>query len=329
MQRIPLPDVNNYKMFDDVFDYLEKMRERKAKQPLLDAQAKNELAQAKRNEELAGLPFGGREMPGAAGRALAVEMVKRKYGEDSTEYREAKSLYDLDKQKTQQTMDYQKSLMDTQGKRYATTEGKLAQEAEEISHGIMPGTTVGGKQGTPLSPDQQKRLGGFYKLKQLKDVTDTNVRQRILYSKNMEKTMQNLNVDNLVTYSGPQGMRDLAKDKINAARGIVTPRYESYKESLTAAKTLAKQVRQFYGDSITAGVQEGLRQLTNPTSWIEHPKVAKAQYNRFAHILQTEAKTFTDAARNSDIYEETPQSSATASTPAQGLTYNLATGEYE
>ena len=336
IDQIPLPNVNK-DIFKDVMDYMETIKQRRgneiAKQnelmqlaPLRSAQAKNELAQAKRNEELAGLPFGGREMPGAAGQALAVEMIKRKYGENSVEYREAKSLYDLDKQKTLQTMEYQKSLMNTQGKRYATNEGKLAQEEAEINQGIMPGTTVGGKEGVPLSPEQKKRLSGFYKLKQLKDVTDTGVRQRILYSKNMEKTLDNLNVDNLVTYSGLKGTRDLAHDTFASAKGQEIPRYEAYKESLTAAKTLAKQVRQFYGDSITAGVQEGLQKLTDPTSWLENPKVAKARFNRFKHILQTEAKTFTDAAKNADIYEESPQ-------PVSGSdnvpTYNFATGEYE
>lgn len=323
--RLPLPDPNNYKMFHDVFDYLEKIRERKSKEPLQAAQAKNELAQAKRNEELAGLPFGGREMPGAAGRALAVEMIKRKYGENSTEYREAKSLYDLDKQRAQQTINYQQSLMDSQGKRYATQEGKLAQEESEIENGKMPGTSAAGKPGVQLSPEQQKRLSGFYKLKQLKDVTDTKVRERILYSKNMDKTMDNLNVDHLTTYSGLQGTRDLAKDTFASAKGEIIPRYEAYKESLTAAQTLAKQVRQFYGDSITPGVQEGLKKLTNPTSWLENPRVAKARFNRFKHILKTESKTFTDAAKNADIYGEAPAEQSEVNIP----TYNLATGDYE
>lgn len=327
MAGLPLQAPN--RNFDDVFDYLEKVRARKAGQPLKDAQAKNELAQASRNEELAKLPFGGREMPGAAGKALAVEMIKRKYGENSPEYQSSKKLYDLETRRAEQTMAYQQSLMDTQGKRFATPEGKRAQEEAEISHGVMPGSAVGNREGTLLSPEQKERLSGMYKLKDLKDVTDTGVRQRILYSKNMEKTLGTLNVNDLTTYSGLKGATDLLKDSAASAHGNAPPRYIAYKEALVNADTLAKQVRQFYGDSITPTIQNDLKKLTNPTSWLEDPKSATARFNKFKSILKTESKTFTSAAKNADIYDETPEDQAPTAQPAAGLTYNPQTGEFE
>jgi hypothetical protein len=268
-------------------------------------------------------------MPGAAGKALAVEMIKRKYGENSPEYQSTKKLYDLETRRAEQTMAYQQSLMDTQGKRFATPEGKRAQEEAEIDQGVMPGSAVGNRTGTTLRPDQQERLKGMYKLKDLKDVTDTGVRQRILYGKNVEKTVDNLNVDNLTTYSGLKGATELVKDSLASAQGNASPKYIAYKESLVAANTLAKQVRQFYGDSITPSVQNDLKKLTNSSSWIEDPKAAKARFNKFKHILKTEMKTFTSAAKNADIYDETPEEGTAPAQPASGLTYNLATGEYE
>lgn len=261
-------------------------------------------AQANQINQQSQQPFGGKMMPGPAGKALALFMIKQKYGENSSEYNEAKQLYDLENKRTQQTIDYQKSLMESQPKRYATQAGKSAQEQNEIEQGFMPGSTSTGGKGIPLTPDQQEKLKGQYSLARLKTMTDSNVRQRILYSKNMEKTLNNLNVDDLTSYSGIKGTAELLKDKVEAQKGNISDRYLKYQQSLTAAETLAKQVRQFYGDSITAGVQEGLKQLTNPSTWREHPKVAKARFNAFKNILQTEAKTFTDAAKNSSIYEE-------------------------
>jgi len=47
MQRIPLPDVSNYKMFDDVFDYLETMRKNRGE----ELSRKNTLEQAQKHFE--------------------------------------------------------------------------------------------------------------------------------------------------------------------------------------------------------------------------------------------------------------------------------------
>lgn len=313
--------------FKDVMDYFERLQERKQKQPLLDAQARQANAAAGREEQLANLPFAGRQMPGAAGRAVALMMVKSRYGEDSPEYKEAKDLYDLEKKRAEKTMEYQQFLIDSQEKRFASPTAKIAQEKQEVAQGFMPGTTVGNKPGKKLTNEQQQQLQGVYGLKQLSDITDNKVRERILYSKNMEKTLDNLPVDALVSYSGLKGTQDLIKDTISAnTTGKITPRYQAYSEALTAAKTLAKQVRQFYGDSITAGVQQGLQELTNPTTWLKHPDIAKAQFNRFKKILLTEAKTFTDATKNANIFQEEDDNKKSK---GKELTYNIETGEFE
>src|SRR5258708_4741200 len=50
--------------------------------------SKNALmeAQAKRQNALANLPFGGEQLPGIAGQIVALENIKNKYGEDSKQY---------------------------------------------------------------------------------------------------------------------------------------------------------------------------------------------------------------------------------------------------
>lgn len=303
---IPLPGIDN-PQFKDVMDFWQQLKDMQIRRPLLEAQAREANAQAKRQEKLSDLPFAGRELPGAAGRALALEMIKNKYGERSIEFQEAKSLYDLEKRRAEQTIAYQQSLMDTQGKRFSTPMGKLAQEQSEVESGVMPGTSVGGRQGELLTPEQKEKLQGQYSLKLLKDTTDSGIRQRVIYAKNMEKTLDNLNVDDLTSYSGIKGAGELIRDKGEALKGNITSRYKKYKESLVAAETLAKQVRQFYGDSITPGVQEGLRKLTNPTDWLEHPDIAKARFYAFKNILQTEKDTFVQGLRSAKTFEEEPE----------------------
>lgn len=291
---IPLPG-NGNEAFKDVMDYFEKIQARRAQQPLRDAQAKREAM-------LANLPFGGHSMPGAAGEALALQTMKKQYGENSPEYQEARNLFDLRKRREEQTMSYQQSLMDSQPRRFATQAGKTAQEQSEIDQGYMPGTTVGGRPGQSLAPDQQKKLAGQYGLKVLKNTTDPKLRERVLYARNMEKTLDNLNVNDLTSYSGLKGAGELISDKAAALKGNPSERYTKYSEALTASKVLAKQVRQFYGDSITPSVQEDLAKLTNPTSWLQHPDVAKSQFNKFKSILNQEKGTFINGLESPDAY---------------------------
>jgi hypothetical protein len=238
---------------------------------------------------MADLPFGGRQMPGAAGRYLSLDMIKKQYGEDSPEYQESKVAYDLEQDKIRKTMEYQDALLQSAPKRYATTMGKTAMEEQDIARGVMPGTTTTGEGGQPIDLDQQKKLANRYTQKIMKDVTDPDARKRAIFATNMHVTMDNLPVDDLVSYSGTKGAIDLVNDKRLSLQGKTPERLKKYEEAMTASKTLAKQVRQFLGDSITPGVQQGLSELTNPTSWLQSPDVAKAKYNKFKEMLTQES----------------------------------------
>lgn len=325
---IPMPSSGN-EIFKDVMDFYEQLQKRKAQQQQFSQEQdrlQNQFAQemALKNEmqplkldllraqiAKANQPPSEHEvLQGYARQIDDLEKLGKKYGENSPQYNMAKKMFELDNERAQQTMNYQQSLIESQPKRYASATAKLAQEENEISQGIMPGTSTGGKEGVKLTPEQQEKLQGQYGLKQLKNVTDTDVRKRILYANNMEITLNNLNPEHLTSYSGIEGAVDLLRDKSNALRGKILPRYQNYKKALVAAKTLSKQVRQFYGDSITPEIQKGLDQLTNPSSWLEHPQVANARFNAFKNILNTEAQTFKKAAVNADIYHTPAHSSS-------------------
>ena len=53
-------------------------------------------AEAKKQEAMAKLPFGGQQLSGAAGQIMGLEMVKGLYGENSPQYKQAKETYDLE-----------------------------------------------------------------------------------------------------------------------------------------------------------------------------------------------------------------------------------------
>jgi len=272
-------------------------------EPEIQANIQNKLMEAARNQALLQQPFAGRQIPGAGGEALGIEMLKQQYGEDSPVYQNAKRSYDLQQKGAGQLMDYRQSLMESQSKRSATPLAKMAMEQQDIDRGFMPGTTDGGR-GQPISAETQRDLKNQYKQRMIKDLTDTKTRERALFATNMDKTINTLNPMDLTYYSGPKGQLQLRLDQAKSAAGETVPEYKKYKEALTSAKTLAKQVRQFYGDSITPSVQEGLNELTNPTNWSDNPEVAMARYNQFINILDTESDTFFNALHNASAYEK-------------------------
>lgn len=244
----------------------------------------------------ANLPFGGTLPPGPAGQTVGLEMVKQLYGPNSSQYQQAKSMYDLEQKSTQSRVDYQNILSNTANKRFSTPLAKTVQELEDIKNGNLPGTK------TPMTEEQKQIYQGMYGLELVKKTTDLDTRKKNLYSHNMDITLSQIDPKALTNYSGIAGGMKLLADKRDSLMGKSVPAYEAYERSMTAAKTLAKQVRQFYGDSITPTVQEGLKELTNPTSWLKNPNVALQKYNQFVQLLTSESKTYQQATQNPSIY---------------------------
>lgn len=121
---------------------------------------------------------------------------------------------------------------------------------------------------------------------------------------NAELTLGNINVDDLTHYSGLKGAGQLAADKAKSMIGTTTPEFQKFNEAITQAQLLAKQYRQMMADSITPSNQEALNYLTNPTSWILNPEVAKAKFNQFAKTLKQENATFKNATKSIAPYTD-------------------------
>jgi hypothetical protein len=253
-------------------------------------------AQTQREQAKANLPFGGEIPPGPAGQTVGLEMVKQLYGENSTQYQQAKASYDLNQKGIESRVNYQKVLTDSANKRFSTPLAKTVQEFEDIKNGYLPGTKI------PMTDEQKNNYFGMYGLDLVKRTSDLDTRKKNLYSHNMDITLSQIDPRALTNYSGIAGGMKLLADKRDSLMGKSVPAYEAYERSMTAAKTLAKQVRQFYGDSITSGVQEGLKELTNPTSWLKNPNVALQKYNQFIKLLTSESKTYQQATQSPAIY---------------------------
>ena len=254
-------------------------------------------AQAQRQAQLANQPFGG-QLTGSAKEAYALEMMKQQLGEDSPAYQNAKRAYDLSLESQQGLNDYRKSLMGTADKRASTEMGKLEQEQHEVDQGFMPGTNGQVR----LSPEQQEELSGKYELQKQKLSSDIDTRKKSLFATNIDKTLDNINVKDLTQFGGLAGGIVKKMQEGMALTGNENESYRRYHDSLTAAKLLAKQVRQFYGDSITPGVQEQLGQLTNPSSWTNNPEIATRKFNQFKKILKQETQTYRDATKNTKVF---------------------------
>lgn len=82
------------------------------------------------------LPFAGNIPPGSIGQAFYLDMIGKKYGENSPVYQNAKRVFESDIKKSEELTNYRKGLEDTLNKRSSTPITKMAIELQEISKAI-------------------------------------------------------------------------------------------------------------------------------------------------------------------------------------------------
>jgi hypothetical protein len=201
------------------------------------------------------------------------------------------------------------------------------------SYPQLPGAQTG-QPGTPINPQQINQLRQLAQpgvpdvtaaiqnasglLAQHK-TTDASARQKNLYAANIDKTFDNINVNDLTQYSGIPGIAELQKQKALAAVGKESPGYDNYLKSLNASSMLATQVRQFYGDSIQPTMIQRLEQLTNPSTWSNNPALAKNLFNTTKQILNQETGTYRQAMQSTAPYQA-------QQSPVNSVTQNQAGG---
>ncbi|HMF70696.1 MAG TPA: hypothetical protein VK616_04455, partial [Flavitalea sp.] len=209
-------------------------------------------------------------------------------------------------------------LIGTADKRASTPLAKTEQEIEDVKAGFVPGTD----RSQPIEdPRMQSEMLERLKLQRQKSISDVDSRKRALFASNIDKTLENIDVDHLTQYAGFKGGMSKAIQEGLAPLGKESKEYGKYQKALTGAKLLAKQVRQFYGDSITPEMQKGLQSITNPATWSNNPKIAKQNFNVVKNLLKKETGTYRGALKGTGEFQEQEESSE--------LTFNPITGGFE
>ncbi len=241
---------------------------------------------------------------GDVANAMYVEQLKNQYGEDDPRYLQAKAAHEMAMQGHQSLMDYRTQLSNLAPYRAATPEEKLVQAQQ--GHGVLQtfGAGAGGNGGQKVhagmvSGDDGHQISEeeaqVYNRALGKKTSDAAIRNKIPYAQNVKITMDSINPSDLVQYSGPEGSVKYAIDTLKAGMGNPPPEFMKYQEALTSAKTLSKQLRQFWGDSIQPSATDKIDQLTNPSHWSKNPQVALQQYNQLKKITDQELQTFHNA----------------------------------
>ena len=283
----------------DKFKFANQIQEAKARYAAEQEQSEIALRRAHAHHANSQAEHGG--LTGAPAEAFALELLKKRYGANSDVYNNAKKSYELANHSKEVLNANREELTKNAGKRFSTPLGKLQQERAEIEAGYMPGT-MNSDNPIPLNPEAQQALLGEVDNKILKTNTDAQSRIKNIYATNIEKTVDNIKVDDLVRYGGLAG--GVAK-KIEQGKALVGKESEDYKkfqENMTAVEFLASQIRQFYGDSVQPEKLRELKELANPATWVNNPEVAKRKYNKAVSILKQELKTYRDAMKNPGVY---------------------------
>lgn len=265
---------------------------------------------------------------GDVANALYVEQMKNQYGENDPRYLEAKRAHEMGLASRQSLMDYrtqssnlapyraatpeEKLVAAQQGKGVLQTFGGAGQGAQGGGQRISAGM-VSGDDGHVISEDEAR----VYNQALGKKTTDAAIRNKIPYAENVKITLDSIDPNMLVQYSGPEGTAKWGVDVLKAALGNPPPEFMEYQKALTSAKTLSKQLRQFWGDSIQPSATDKIDQLTNPSHWSKNPQVALQQFNQLKQITEQELQTFRDAGTSPMKLSFDKDTGSFMATPAQ------------
>ena len=311
-------------------DLLAQMLANKMNQP--KAERADEFAQADLNYKNAlskqaemGLnPFN--RLSGVARDAYSIELLRNQLGENHPAYQSAKQQYDLEQESTRGLNDYRQMLAQTMNKRSSSNIGKLGQEEEDVAAGFEPNTN----RQHQISSDRQEELLGQYRLAKQKAITDTDTRKKVLFASNIDKTIDAINTKDLTQFGGLNGKLRLKQEEIKAATtpGTESEGYRKYLEAANKAQVLAKQVRQFYGDSIQPAMLAKTEQLANPATWKNNPEIAERLFKSFTSLLKQETGTYRGALKSTREYEGRQSSQQPETRTINGVTYKKVNGEW-
>lgn len=267
-----------------------------------EARLRNEMSQAQIKQMQEKNMYG--DLTGEVGNALKVAMLERQLGSEDPRVIAAKEQLKLQQDSQRQRNEYTQQLAEQAPKRNSTAQGKLLQELAEINAGFRPGSDYG----QALDSEEQAYLKGQYELALLNKNTDTDTRKRTLLASNIDKTLEAFDVKDLTRYAGVKGNIEKKIEQGKALTERESEEYRKYEDSLTAVDLLASQIRQFYGDSVTTSMRQHLEELTNPSTWVNNPRIAERKFNTLKEILRRETSTYRGALKDTREFGEHKQS---------------------
>lgn len=241
-------------------------------------------AQIERQQQLARTPFAGQILPGAAGQVQALEILAKKYGVNSDQYKMALAAHNADLNMKNAKARYYGA--NTQYKNLTPTQKLLLaqhenSQVESGGQGSNPGTptTHQPQQNTILQAALQKR------------VSDAPTRQRAIASGEMLDTLNKINFTPIAQYTGVAGAARLKADEMAvSAGGKPSPQYAAYQNFVKGeSKLIGDSVRQALATSVRSDyVRTMLMPLADPTAkiWGNDPALAIQRFNFFRNWMQ-------------------------------------------
>ncbi len=225
-------------------------------------------------------------------------IAENMYGRDHPIVQQIRSALEQQSQHKSDLHDYYSIMNRSAPQRHATGAAKTNLEIEDLKAGFLPGTN----RSVPLNEQQLEKLSGQYGLDVLKRTTDPFTRRSLEQANNVHRTLETLNVDDLTRYSGVIGAIEKKLEEGKSITNAESEQFKKYHEAETSAKSLAKQIRQLLGDSVTVTAQGALDALANPSSLKLSPEVAKRKFNQYVKILENEIDTFRKSAKSPEVF---------------------------
>ena len=160
---------------------------------------------------------------------------------------------------------------------------------------------VGGQ--TKMSPQEVANNMQNALLKSTNTASNLN---KIQFGSQVEQSLSNMMPFEpaMEYYTGPKGRAQLISDKAKVMAGFpATPEYNAYIAYQNHAEQAAKQMRQYWGDSIQPKNLESLSILTDPSAWDKDPSSVRAALNSTISNFNSELEQRRKAAQGPSIYQ--------------------------
>jgi len=157
----------------------------------------------------------------------------------------------------------------------------------------------------PKPSARSSEMAEQFKNKILKDTTTSQNLNKIQFGAQVEQTFENMRPYEkyMEHYTGISGRTRLAKDTIEAQKtGRASPELIGYQQYMAHATSAARQMRQYWGDSIQPEAMKEIDALANPASWFTTPEMARATLNATMSNFNSELRQRRSAAKSSDLY---------------------------